>query len=202
LAEEDPRADLPPLRRPGNGNGAQDPDTAEAEAEAKNGLEGDANGDEKEDVVPLSELEQECAKARSILNANIGACHVKLGEHKEAVEACTAALEDDPFYTKVLQRRAASNEQLNSWASLSSAQEDYKALLKLFPSDSADYRKVQASLQTLGPRLEAAQKKETGEMLNKLKGIGNQLLGNFGLSTDNFKFEPNGQGGYSMNFVR
>lgn len=26
--------------------------------------------------------------------------------------------------------------------------------------------------------------------------------GNFGLSTDNFKFEPNGQGGYSMNFVR
>ncbi len=86
LAEEDPRADLPPLRRPGNGNGAQDPDTAEAEAEAKNGLEGDANGDEKEDVVPFSELEQECAKARSILNANIGACHVKL-VRKDATHA-------------------------------------------------------------------------------------------------------------------
>lgn len=26
-------------------------------------------------------------------------------------------------------------------------------------------------------------------------------LGKFGLSTDNFKFEPNGQGGYSMNFA-
>lgn len=26
-------------------------------------------------------------------------------------------------------------------------------------------------------------------------------IGNFGLSTDNFKLEPNGQGGYSMNFV-
>lgn len=36
---------------------------------------------------------------------------------------------------------------------------------------------MQASLQTVGPRLEAAQKKETGEMLDKLKGIGNQLLG-------------------------
>ena len=28
------------------------------------------------------------------------------------------------------------------------------------------------------------------------------FLGNFGLSTDNFKFEPNGQGGYSMNFAQ
>ena len=26
--------------------------------------------------------------------------------------------------------------------------------------------------------------------------------GNFGLSTDNFQFVPNGQGGYSMNFVQ
>jgi hypothetical protein len=25
-------------------------------------------------------------------------------------------------------------------------------------------------------------------------------IGNFGLSTNNFKFEPNGQGGYSVNF--
>lgn len=24
--------------------------------------------------------------------------------------------------------------------------------------------------------------------------------GRFGMSTDNFKFEPNGQGGYSVNF--
>ena len=57
-------------------------------------------------------------------------------------------------------------------------------------------------------------------MLGKLKGLGNSILGtlldynmvagnptlssqgNFGLSTDNFKFEPNGQGGYSMNFTQ
>jgi hypothetical protein len=70
------------------------------------------------------------------------------------------------------------------------------------------------------PQIEAAQKKEMGEMVDKLKGLGNSILGkhcpraigktmsfknrqgNFGLSVDNFKFEPNGQGGYSMNFSR
>lgn len=57
-------------------------------------------------------------------------------------------------------------------------------------------------------------------MIDKMKGLGNSILGeqlfflkrkpeftdtfsgNFGLSTDNFKFEPNGQGGYSLNFLR
>ena len=54
-------------------------------------------------------------------------------------------------------------------------------------------------------------------MVDKMKGLGNSILGErnakklevtlrrpntgrFGLSTDNFKFEPNGQGGYSLNF--
>lgn len=109
-------------------------------------------------IVPPTELQKECSKARAVLNANIAACYVKLvsvystvgdsifdstrypqGEHKDAVAACTeggpvsshglrfahvmAALLDDPNYIKALQRRAASNEQLDSWSSLTSAQE-------------------------------------------------------------------------------
>ena len=75
------------------------------------------------------------------------------------------------------------------------------------------------SLRLLEPRIEEAQKREMGEMVDKLKGLGNSVLGErnapkvgsdaeeanagrFGLSTDNFKFEPNGQGGYSLNFSR
>ncbi|KAI1793898.1 TPR-like protein [Ganoderma leucocontextum] len=151
---------------------------------------------------PASELEIGCAKARAILNANISACYAKLGEHKEVVSACTEALKDDPTYIKALQRRATANEQINSWSALSSAQEDYKKLLELLPPTSPDVVSVRRTLATLPPRVESAQKRETAEMLDKLKGLGNSLLGNFGLSTDNFQFMPNGQGGYSMNFVQ
>ncbi|KAI0721307.1 hypothetical protein C8T65DRAFT_229069 [Cerioporus squamosus] len=152
--------------------------------------------------VPPTEDEVECAKARAVLHANIGACYLKLGEHKEVVAACTEALKDDPKYIKALQRRATANERINSWSSLSGAQEDYKALLELLPPTSPDVASIRRSLAALGPRVEAAQKRETSEMLDKLKGLGNSLLGNFGLSTDNFQFVPNGQGGYSMNFVQ
>ncbi|RPD64907.1 TPR-like protein [Lentinus tigrinus ALCF2SS1-6] len=151
---------------------------------------------------PLTEVEIECAKARAILNANIGACYMKLGEHKEVVAACTEVLKDDPKYIKALQRRASANEEINSWSSLSGAQEDYKTLLELLPPTSPDVVNIRRSLAVLGPRVEAAQKRETTEMLDKLKGLGNSILGNFGLSTNNFQFVPNGQGGYSMNFVQ
>lgn len=38
-------------------------------------------------------------------------------------EHIALALKDDPHYVKVLQRRAAANEKIGSWTSLSSAQE-------------------------------------------------------------------------------
>ncbi|KAJ6604370.1 hypothetical protein DFH09DRAFT_1122457 [Mycena vulgaris] len=154
------------------------------------------------DEVPLTPEETECAKARAVLSANIGACFVKLGDHKQAVEACSQALLDDPNYVKALQRRAASNEKINTWSSLTAAQEDYATLLKILPPSTPQAKEIARSELLLKPRLEAAQKAETAEMLGKLKGLGNSILGNFGLSTDNFKFEPNGQGGYSMNFTK
>jgi len=76
---------------------------------------------------------------------------------------------------------------------------DYNKLLSLVSSPS-QLAEVRRKLQQLKPRLEGAQKREMDDMLGKLKGLGNSILGNFGLSTDNFKFAPNGQGGYSVNF--
>ncbi|KAK0233433.1 hypothetical protein IW262DRAFT_1451969 [Armillaria fumosa] len=149
-----------------------------------------------------TETDKECVKVRAILNANIGACFVKMNELKQAIEACSEALIDDPQYVKALQRRAASNDQIGSWASLASAQEDYNALLKLLPPNSPESKETERSLQRLKPRLDDTQKRETAEMLDKLKGLGNSVLGKFGLSTDNFQFVPNGQGGYNMNFSR
>lgn len=55
-------------------------------------------------------------------------------------------------------------------------------------------------MQALPTRIAAQQKKETDEMLGKLKDLGNGLLGKFGLSTDMFKFHEQPGGGYSMSF--
>jgi tetratricopeptide (TPR) repeat protein len=162
----------------------------------------DDTSDVEAEAEPKDPWEDECAKARAVLNSNIAACYVKLGDHSEVVKACTESLKDDDEYVKALQRRAASNDKLGTWSSLTSAQEDYEKLLTLLPPSSTQHKEAKRALQAVKPRAEAAQKKEMAETMEKLKGVGNNILGYFGLSTDNFKFEPNGQGGYSVNFQR
>ncbi|KZT75186.1 TPR-like protein [Daedalea quercina L-15889] len=194
----------------GKGKEREADDTDDEEDEGAGREDGGAMGSkekgkekaEESVQTPSLEAELECARARAIMNANAGACYVKLEEWTEAVSACSEALKDDPTYVKALQRRASANEKIGSWSSLSSAQEDYNTLLTILPSDSPHTADIKRSLASLKPRLEAAQKAETAEMLDKLKGLGNNILGRFGLSTDNFQFTPNGEGGYSMNFAR
>lgn len=66
---------------------------------------------------------------------------------------------------------------------------------------SADMKIVQRQLLQLPPRTKAAQAKETAEMMDKLKSLGNGILKPFGLSTDNFQMiKDEKTGGYSMNF--
>jgi hypothetical protein len=57
-------------------------------------------------------------------------------------------------------------------------------------------------LTTLPTRIRTQQEKEKDEMLSKLKDLGDGLLGRFGLSTNNFKFDKQEGGGYSMRFER
>ncbi|KAF8323501.1 uncharacterized protein EI90DRAFT_3019857 [Cantharellus anzutake] len=159
------------------------------------------NTRESEDE-PLTLAEKQCSIIRSMLNSNIAACHVKMGNHPEAVASCTESLLDVPTYSKALHRRATSNEVIGTWTALSQADKDYKTLLETLPANSPLLPNVRIASRKLSPRLEQQQKKEMNEMLGKLKEVGNTMLGHFGLSTDNFQFTPNGQGGYSMNFVQ
>lgn len=168
----------------------------EPAAEESGGAE--AEVEEEEEQV---EENAECRALRAILYANVAACRMKQGDDKATVELCTQALLDDPKYTKALQRRAAANERIASWSALDAANADYTTLLTIFPDGSPDARNVQRLQRDLAPRVEAARKREMDEMMSKFKGLGNSILGKFGLSTDNFQFTPNGAGGYSLNFV-
>lgn len=105
---------------------------------------------------------------------------------------------------KLLMRRAKAKAELGTWANLQGADEDYRTLLSptmqgfLSPTDQ---RSVKEASKALTPRLNEAKEREMGEMMDKLKGLGNSVLGMFGMSTDNFQFvKDEKSGGYSMNF--
>ena len=55
---------------------------------------------------------------------------------------------------------------------------DYNTLIKLYTSPM-QLNEVRRKLEYLKPRLETAQKQETEEMLSKLKGLGNSILGSY-----------------------
>ena len=54
---------------------------------------------------------------------------------------------------------------------------DYTALLTQLPSSSDQVAEVERSLRLLEPRIEEAQKREVGEVVDKLKDLGNSVLG-------------------------
>lgn len=103
--------------------------------------------------------------------------------------------------SKALMRRAKAKSEEGGWANLQGAEDDYKALAQLPTLPPQDNKIVQAALRSLPPRINTAKEKEMGDMMGKLKELGNGILKPFGLSTDNFKMDKDPKtGGYSMNF--
>ncbi|EGG05475.1 uncharacterized protein MELLADRAFT_107579 [Melampsora larici-populina 98AG31] len=149
-----------------------------------------------------SNLDPRLCNLRATLNANSAACHLKLEDWKSAVEASTASLRDDPAYQKALHRRAQGNEKLDTWASLQAALDDYNTLANLPDLPVSLLKEIRLAQARLPLLISERSEKEKAEMMDKLKTLGNTVLGKFGLSTDHFKFTPNETGGYSMSFER
>ncbi|KAJ5559109.1 hypothetical protein N7535_009026 [Penicillium sp. DV-2018c] len=102
---------------------------------------------------------------------------------------------------KVLLRRAKAKTQIGGWGSLQGAAEDYQALAAIESLPVDDKKAVQRALRELPDQINKAREKEMGDMMAKLKDLGNGILSPFGLSTDNFKFVQDPKtGGYNMNF--
>ncbi len=98
-------------------------------------------------------------------------------------------------------RRAAAKSSLGGWANLQGSEEDYRTLSQTSSLPPQDKKIVQRALAELPPRINRAKEAEMGEMMGKLKELGNGILKPFGLSTENFNMVKDEKtGGYSMNF--
>jgi tetratricopeptide (TPR) repeat protein len=124
--------------------------------------------------------------------SNRAACFAAVGEWDMVVDDCNWALDLHPRYTKVLIRRSQAYEHLEK---TEEALEDLRAVQAIDPS----WPKIAQSVE----RVEAAHKKRLDdikdEALGKLKELGNSILGNFGMSLDQFNFQQDPKtGAWSM----
>eukprot|EP00040_Diaphanoeca_grandis_P023511 m.128065 g.128065 ORF g.128065 m.128065 type:complete len:255 (-) comp29311_c0_seq2:2222-2986(-) len=128
------------------------------------------------------------------LYANRAACSQKMDDHEACVEDCTAALEIQPDYPKVIFRRAISEDKLEKFED---ALEDYKQVVINEPSNHIALE----ACRRLPDQIKVKNEKLKDEMMGNLKKLGNMCLKPFGLSTNNFQMvqDPN-TGGYSVNF--
>lgn len=129
-----------------------------------------------------------------IYHSNKGAAHLMLEQYDEVISETSVALRINPKFVKALQRRAKAFETLKKY---SDALEDYKTLASIDPTDRS-YKERVASIDVLS---KAQFEEQKGEMLGKLKDLGNGLLGKFGLSLDNFKaVQDPSTGSYNISF--
>ena len=77
---------------------------------------------------------------------------------------------------------------------------NYALIIQVVELDSTNVVAV-ATVKRLEPIVEEQREKMKEEMMGKLKDLGNMVLGNFGLSVDNFQMVQDPEtGGYSINF--
>jgi len=141
------------------------------------------------EAVLICPLEQK--KDRAVLYANRAAALMGDDRNQLALDDCNKALVLDENYLKALERRARLNKQLDY---LDEALSDYQKLLKMKPGHCEYHNNVTELTEAVRVRNEEAKEK----MLGTLKQLGNSFLKNFGMSLDNFKMVPNGDGGYSV----
>ena len=132
--------------------------------------------------------------ALAVYYANRAACLLALDRLDEAQSDCTVAIHLHPTYTKAWMRRSKAHEKLTH---TDRALEDAQKALQLQPHDAA----LAANVRRLQKLEDARLEQLKAETMDKLKELGNSLLGNFGLSLDNFQAVQDPQtGSYSISF--
>lgn len=139
---------------------------------------------------PLGEDHKE---QMSVFYGNRSAAYASVEEHELVIADCSSALDLNPQYTKVLMRRCLAFEATEKF---DEALADIKKVLDLDPA----YPKGAATLSRVEKAHAEKLEKMKDEALGKLKDLGNSILGNFGMSLDNFKMQQDpSTGSWSIN---
>ena len=138
----------------------------------------------------------------AIFYCNRAAAYIQLERYQDAVQDCDVAILWHPTYTKAYVRRSKAYEHLEQYEMALTDIEQALALEKNSPSSSSKARAQYLATKRRLEKLEAERmEKLKEETMGKLKDLGNSILGNFGLSLDNFKAVQDPQtGSYSISF--
>mmetsp|Transcript_6718 Transcript_6718/g.9640 ORF Transcript_6718/g.9640 Transcript_6718/m.9640 type:complete len:320 (-) Transcript_6718:70-1029(-) len=169
---------------------------ANASATGEDEPNSDANDKEDEDLAPKKFVppSHPYGKNLSVYYNNRAACLTHLQKYKDAIEDCDIAILVNPSYTKAYVRRMTCFEQSEQ---IEDALQDAKKALELSPTN----RDIQKHVNRLQKLEDERMEKLKEETMGKLKDLGNSILGNFGMSLDNFKTQqdPN-TGSYNISF--
>lgn len=141
------------------------------------------------------ELSQEDKNDKlAVYYCNRAATLQHMAKYNEATKDCDVSVLLNPKYAKAFVRRSAAHEKLED---TESALKDAKSALELDPRNPTIRKSVSRLEKIEAERLEKLKQ----ETLGKLKDLGNSLLGNFGLSLDNFQaVQDPKSGSYSISF--
>ena len=134
------------------------------------------------------------SKMLSVLFLNTGLCFKQLKETDKAIDNFSKSILFDNDNTKALYQRLDVNYNKQEYLD---ALEDYNRLKILNSKLLSEFKVSEHVLKNLA---EKKKQEMTGEMLGKLKDVGNSFLGLFGLSTNNFQFNQQPGGGYNIQF--
>lgn len=181
-------------RNKNNANGKDNESTTNTVDDEQNDDEPSKDSPRQGGPAPFILPPQPYGDKLAVYYSNRAAALMHLARYDSCIKDCDVSILLNPMYTKAYVRRSAAYEKTER---LEDALRDMRKALELDPAN-ATIRKSVTRLQKLEDERLEKLKEET---LSKLKDLGNSLLGNFGLSLDNFNAVQDPKtGSYSISF--
>ena len=139
-------------------------------------------------AIVLCPTDDEHKETLAVFYGNRAAAYFAVDEYECVVDDCCSALVLNADYVKVLMRRSQAYEKLSKQED---ALADAKKVMELDPS----FPKIRSTVERLERECEIKMNKLKDEAMGKLKDLGNSILGNFGMSLDNFKMTQDANSG-------